>query len=142
MTKPRLLLTLGLAAALSIPAGAGSVPIRAKHGTSRPKAKSRRASAPTMWLKDGKYNAETHHNSYWAVGVPGTVAGLHLAWKEQGTLPWKRLVDPAVALARDGFVVSDNLARSLKSAQQTMQKYPARWRHSRRTGRPTSRARR
>ena len=82
-------------------------------------------ASPTMWMKDGKYSQELHHNSYLAVGVPGTVAGLQLAWKEQGKLPWKRLVDPAVALARDGFVVSDNLARSLKAAQRTMQKYPA-----------------
>ncbi len=51
-----------------------------------------------------QYDNELHHNSHLAVGVPGTVAGLHLAWKEQGKLPWKRLVDPAVALARDGFL--------------------------------------
>jgi gamma-glutamyltranspeptidase/glutathione hydrolase len=82
-------------------------------------------ATPTMWMKDGKYSAELHHNSHLAVGVPGTVAGLHLAWKEQGKLPWKRLVEPAVQLARDGFVVTDNLARSLRSAQRTMQKYPA-----------------
>jgi len=82
-------------------------------------------ASPTMWLKDGKYSAELHHNSHLAVGVPGTVAGLNLAWKEHGKLAWKRLVDPAVALARDGFTVSENLARSLKAAQRTMQKYPA-----------------
>ena len=82
-------------------------------------------ASPTMWLKDGQYNAELHHNSHLAVGVPGTVAGLHLAWKEHGKLPWKRLVDPAIALARDGFAVSDGLARSLKNVQRTMQKYPA-----------------
>src|SRR5216110_1210861 len=74
-----------------------------------------KASA-TMFLKDGKYDAALHHNSYLAVGVPGTVAGLHLAWKEQGKLPWKRLVEPAIALARDGFAVSDGLARSLRQA--------------------------
>src|SRR5206468_999185 len=83
-----------------------------------------RASA-TMFLKDGQYDAELHHNSHLAVGVPGTVAGLHLAWKEHGKLPWKRLVEPAVALARDGFTVTDGLSRSLKSAMRTMQKYPA-----------------
>ena len=82
-------------------------------------------ASPTMWLKDGQYSAELHHNSHLAVGVPGTVAGLHLAWKEQGKLPWKRLVDPAVLLARDGFIVSDSLARSLKSVQRAMQRYPA-----------------
>jgi len=60
------------------------------------------SAAPTMFLKDGKYDADIHHNSYLSVGVPGTVAGLHLAWKEKGRLPWKRLVEPAVALARMG----------------------------------------
>src|SRR5918911_3006124 len=70
-------------------------------------------ASPTMFIKDGKYNPELHHNSYLAVGVPGTVAGLHMAWREQGKLPWKRLVEPAMALARDGFIVSDALARSL-----------------------------
>jgi gamma-glutamyltranspeptidase / glutathione hydrolase len=82
-------------------------------------------SAPTMFLKDGKYSAEVHHNSHLSVGVPGTVAGLHLAWKEQGKLPWKRLIDPAVGLARDGFTVTDGLSRSLKNVLRQMQKYPA-----------------
>ena len=82
-------------------------------------------ASPTMFIKDGKYNPELHHNSYLAVGVPGTVAGLHMAWREQGKLPWKRLVEPAIALARDGFTVSDGLARSLKSVMRQMQKYPA-----------------
>ncbi len=81
-------------------------------------------SSPKMFLKDGKYSAELHHNSYLSVGVPGTVAGLHLAWKDQGKLPWSRLVKPAVALARDGFTVSDALSRSLGSVQREMKKYP------------------
>ncbi len=37
------------------------------------------------------------------VGVPGTVRGLALAHEKAGTQPWKRLVDPAVQLAADGF---------------------------------------
>jgi gamma-glutamyltranspeptidase / glutathione hydrolase len=82
-------------------------------------------ASPTMFLKDGKYDADVHHNSYLSVGVPGTVAGLYLAWKEQGSLPWNRLVEPAVALARDGFTVTDGLARSLAAVLPQMSNYPA-----------------
>lgn len=82
-------------------------------------------ASATMWLKDGRYDAQRHHFSHLAVGVPGTVAGLHLAWKEHGKLPWKRLVEPAIALARDGFVVTDGLARSLEGVLPEMRPYPA-----------------
>jgi len=82
-------------------------------------------SSPTMFMKDGKYDPDQHHNSHLSVGVPGTVAGLHLAWTQQGRLPWRRLVEPAIALARDGFVVSDGLARSLEGILPGMQAYPA-----------------
>ncbi len=82
-------------------------------------------ATPTMFLKDGKYSSELHHDSYLSVGVPGTVAGLHLAWKEHGKLPWKRLVEPAVTLARDGFRVTEGLARSLRSVLKSMAPYPA-----------------
>jgi gamma-glutamyltranspeptidase/glutathione hydrolase len=82
-------------------------------------------ATPTMFLKDGKYSSELHHNSYLSVGVPGTVAGLHLAWQEHGKLPWKRLVDPAVVLARDGFRVTEGLSRSLRGVLKSMAAYPA-----------------
>jgi gamma-glutamyltranspeptidase / glutathione hydrolase len=35
-------------------------------------------------------------------GVPGLPAGLELLWRDYGSLPWPRLVEPAVRLARDG----------------------------------------
>jgi gamma-glutamyltranspeptidase / glutathione hydrolase len=82
-------------------------------------------SNPLMWLKDGKYSSEVHHNSHLAVGVPGTVAGLHLAWKANGSKPWKELVAPAVKLARDGFELSDGLARSLERTLPSFKRYPA-----------------
>jgi gamma-glutamyltranspeptidase/glutathione hydrolase len=80
-----------------------------------------------MFLVNGAYQSEVHHNSYLSVGVPGTVAGLHLAWKDAGKLPWRRLIDPAIALARDGFPISEGLARSLSEVVQgeRMQRSPA-----------------
>ena len=82
-------------------------------------------SSPEMWLTNGKYDSDKHHNSHLAVGVPGTVAGLHLAWKDAGSKPWKELVEPAIKLARDGFEVSHGLARSLAGQLDDFQKYPA-----------------
>ena len=82
-------------------------------------------SSPEMWLKDGKYNYDLHHNSHRSVGVPGTVAGLYLAWKEQGSKPWKELVMPAIVLARDGFEISHGLARSLERMLPSFKQYPA-----------------
>src|SRR5262245_35747884 len=82
------------------------------------------AASATMFLRDGRYDAALHHESLLAVGVPGTVAGLHLAWKERGTRPWKQLLAPAIGLARDGFVVSDGLARSLLGDRDAFAKHP------------------
>src|SRR5210317_293917 len=46
------------------------------------------AAHPEMWLDEaGNYDYEKHHSSHLAVGVPGTVAGLYLAWQDGGTLP-------------------------------------------------------
>jgi gamma-glutamyltranspeptidase / glutathione hydrolase len=82
-------------------------------------------ASPEMFLKDGKYDSVIHHDGYVAVGVPGTVAGLHMAWKEHGKLPWRRLVEPAIALARDGIVLSEGLARSMARVLRYMKPYPA-----------------
>jgi gamma-glutamyltranspeptidase/glutathione hydrolase len=83
------------------------------------------AATPTMFLKDGKYSSELHHDSHLSVGVPGTVAGLHAAWLDYGRMPFKQLLQPAIALARDGFMVSDGLARSLREVLPEMKRYPA-----------------
>jgi gamma-glutamyltranspeptidase/glutathione hydrolase len=48
-----------------------------------------------------------------------------MAWKAHGKLPWRRLVDPAVGLAREGFMVTDGLARSLRSVAPALAPYPA-----------------
>jgi gamma-glutamyltranspeptidase/glutathione hydrolase len=45
-----------------------------------------------------------------ASGVPGTVRGMAAAHKRYGTLPWQRLLEPAITLAADGFVVHPDLA--------------------------------
>ncbi len=51
-----------------------------------------------------------------AAGVPGTVAGLWAAHQRFGVKPWRELLAPAVALARDGFIVPAALAAAAADA--------------------------
>ena len=78
-----------------------------------------------MWLVNGKYDPVRHHDSHLAVGVPGTVAGLYMAWTDNGSLPWERLVSPAIELAERGFTVGPGLAASLESAMPRLERYEA-----------------
>ena len=48
-----------------------------------------------------------------AIAVPGEVHGLRRAWREYHHLPWEKLVQPAIDLARDGFAISAAVAEAL-----------------------------
>ena len=50
-----------------------------------------------------------------AVGVPGTIAGLFEIHQQLGTLPFATLIQPAIDLARNGYVVTEKQARSFAS---------------------------
>ena len=52
---------------------------------------------------------------YRASGVPGTVKGLEYAHKKYGHKKWSELMAPSVELAKNGFPVSWDFARSLQS---------------------------
>jgi gamma-glutamyltranspeptidase / glutathione hydrolase len=50
---------------------------------------------------------------YKAIGVPGSVAGLVYAQKHWGKLTLKQVMEPAIRLARDGYVLDYDAAKSL-----------------------------
>ncbi len=78
-----------------------------------------------MFLNDrGEVDAKKSGVGYLVVGVPGTVKGLWEASRRYGKLDWKTLVGPAVTLAREGFVVDEVLARSLRSQASEMDAFP------------------
>ena len=63
--------------------------------------------------------------THYAVGVPGTVAGLEHALQKWGSMPLHRVMQPAIELAEQGFTVSETLAKVLQSSANTMGQWPA-----------------
>ncbi|MBL6989191.1 MAG: gamma-glutamyltransferase [Bacteriovoracaceae bacterium] len=76
-----------------------------------------------MFLNDeGEVDKQLSRSSFLAVGVPGTVAGMALALKRYGSISLKRALAPAISYAKQGFIVDNDLAGSLKSAFKEMSK--------------------
>jgi len=69
-----------------------------------------RATADMFLDADGNADPQLSRFSHLSSGVPGTVAGLWAAHERFGSLPWRRLIEPAIRLAREGFPVSYDLA--------------------------------
>jgi gamma-glutamyltranspeptidase/glutathione hydrolase len=62
--------------------------------------------------------------SFKGVTVPGTVAGLYEAHRRFGKLPWAKLVQPTIDLAKKGVVLSDDEATALAQRKAAMAKDP------------------
>ena len=62
---------------------------------------------------------------YRASGVPGTPAGLEMAFKKYGSkkISWAELVEPSRKVAQNGYVLSNRLANLFKSHQKSLEQY-------------------
>lgn len=58
-----------------------------------------------------------------SAGVPGTVDGMVKAYDKYGKRSWKRLVQPAINLAINGFTISETQARELNENKNGFLKY-------------------
>src|SRR5499427_10126949 len=86
------------------------------------------AATEKMFLDaNGEADPKKSRDSALSIGVPGTVAGLALAHEKYGSgkLTLAELIEPAIALARNGFQVEDDLADSLPQAAERLQRWPA-----------------
>ncbi|WP_298431589.1 gamma-glutamyltransferase [Ottowia sp.] len=87
-----------------------------------PAAASRNMYVDTATGKviDGK-SLYTHY----AIGVPGTVAGLTHALQKWGSMPLARVMQPSIELADKGYPVSETLAKVLRQETRNMGKWDA-----------------
>jgi len=111
--------------------GGGGFLVRFDSRTSRIETYDGRETAPASAREDMFLDARGGPIPYRdailggrAVGVPGAVRMLEIAHKEHGRLPWARLFQPAIRLARDGFAISERLARQI-AGDRHLRKVPA-----------------
>jgi gamma-glutamyltranspeptidase/glutathione hydrolase len=86
------------------------------------------AMTPDIFLgADGKPDIAKSRDSALGIGVPGTVAGLTLALERYGSgkFTLADLLKPAIDLARDGFVVTDDSADTLPDWHRRLARWPA-----------------
>lgn len=85
------------------------------------------AATRDMFLgSDGKPDTAKSRDSALGIGIPGTVAGLSLALEKYGSgkFTLSDLLQPAIALARDGFVLADDGADTLPDWHRRLARWP------------------
>jgi gamma-glutamyltranspeptidase / glutathione hydrolase len=83
--------------------------------------KAPQAATANMYLDaKGEVIPDASIVGYKAIGVPGSVAGMVYAEKKYGRLDLKRVMQPALQLARDGFVLSAEEAEELHDKELTL----------------------
>ncbi|MER8674416.1 MULTISPECIES: gamma-glutamyltransferase [unclassified Mesorhizobium] len=109
--------------------GGGFMTIRFKDGKSTFldfRERAPLAATKIMYLdKDGNPVKGASLDGYLAVGVPGSVAGFEMAREKYGTLPRQDLMAPAIAYAKDGFILDQGDAASFASNAARLAKDPA-----------------
>lgn len=83
------------------------------------------AASRNMYLDKGGSLTDKSLTGALASGVPGSVAGLAEMHRRFGRLPWREVVEPAVALARDGFVVDAPRAWEFAHSEPRLRRFPS-----------------
>lgn len=103
-------LCVGVVNPLASGIGGGAFMIVRSSSTSQTQAFDSRETAP-LAASQNMYNNDikAKYKGALSMGVPGEIAGLHEAWLRYGRLAWKTLFEPAIKLAKEGFVVAPYL---------------------------------
>ena len=108
--------------------GGGFMVIRTRDGTVR--SLDYRETAPgrgtrDMYVDQRGNPTELSLTGALAAGVPGSVAGMLEAHRRYGKLPFRRVIAPAIALARQGFIVDSVRSRSIDLDRARLYLFPA-----------------
>ncbi len=82
-------------------------------------------ATPTMY-QDAQGNVVPGRStkSFLAIGVPGTVMGLNAALKKYGTMTLQQVMAPAIALAKDGYVLEPGDVKILDTRSKNFAEHP------------------
>jgi gamma-glutamyltranspeptidase/glutathione hydrolase len=86
------------------------------------------ATTPTIFLgQDGKPDNAKSRDSALGIGIPGTPAGLALALEKYGSgkFALADLIQPAIDLARNGVVLTDDSADTLPDWHRRLARWPS-----------------
>ncbi len=77
------------------------------------------AASRDMYLdENGNFISEKSKVGGMAVGVPGTIAGIFAVHEKLGSLPIEEILEPVIALAKRGFVITRKQAKRLTHYNQ------------------------
>lgn len=112
-------LCLGVVNPSSSGIGGGSFMVLWSSLTSKAQAFDMRETAPLAASKDMyENNTRGKFSGALSMGIPGEIAGLHEAWSKYGRLAWKTLCQPAIKLAKEGFVLSPLLGSRIAQKEE------------------------
>ena len=109
--------------------GGGFMVIHLKDGTNT--TIDFRETAPVkayrdMYLdKKGNFDSTLSSEGTTSTGVPGTVAGLIYVLEKYGTMKLKDVIQPAIDLAENGFILEHRVAESFTFDRKMLYKYPS-----------------
>ncbi|ONH97889.1 hypothetical protein PRUPE_7G216500 [Prunus persica] len=103
-------LCLGVVNSMASGIGGGGFMLVRSSATSQTQAFDLRETAPIAASQNMyETNPKAKLLGALSMGVPGEIAGLHEAWLQHGRMAWKTLFQPAIKLAKDGYVIAPYL---------------------------------